>query len=520
MAFRRILPASLLALLSIAGSSARLPAAEADSTFTERIEVNLVDLNVVVTNFWGQPVTSLTRDDFEIWEDGEPRSISHFERVIDGVGEHGERAQAREAPPGASQPGTTLDRSIILVFDASIQRPYLRRALRAARDFVAERFDERIWWSVVVLAAKPHSLLALTDNGPEVVATLESMLAQNATGAGFQLPVPAASRGAHLDGRWSRLTLTEQSLTFPYAAAGLSEIFRAYASVPGNKACVVYQQSRGGGWIEDVAVQLELRQRNEMWRDLGRQASSAGFKVYAMDVLGLNLPGGIGTGSLAAVLHNVRGIAVAGFGPRALALATGGESLALNHLDEALEAAERDMGSYYTLAFVAPHNHDGEAHQVKVKVPGRPWLVVRYSSGYFDLDPRTLLVEHLAAPAYFPKHAGAFPVSLEVGERPANDDESGLVAKVVTLAEHLTFVPQNGVLIAEVDVFVAVHDRTGALVSLKQDRRLVESDGLTREVEIRVPVGQQQAVARTVTVALYEPLSGLSGIASEQISDD
>jgi hypothetical protein len=58
---------------------------EPETTFTEQIEVNLVDLKVVVTSFWGRPVTNLTRDDFEIWEDGERREISYFALVTDGA---------------------------------------------------------------------------------------------------------------------------------------------------------------------------------------------------------------------------------------------------------------------------------------------------------------------------------------------------------------------------------------------------------------------------------------------------
>ena len=52
--------------------------------FTDRVEVNLVTLRVVVTTLLDHPVTDLTREDFEIWEDGERREITHFERVTDG----------------------------------------------------------------------------------------------------------------------------------------------------------------------------------------------------------------------------------------------------------------------------------------------------------------------------------------------------------------------------------------------------------------------------------------------------
>ncbi|MCP3957000.1 MAG: VWA domain-containing protein [bacterium] len=522
---RRTLPFALLAILSVALHPAVSLAAEPDSTFEEKIEVNLVDLNVVVTSYWGRPVTDLTRDDFEIYEDGEPRQISHFSRVVDGVPEGAaETGQASldgfEGASGEAQPSTALDRSIVLAFDAGIQRPYLRRALRAARDFVTERAGDGIWWSVVLLASEPHSFLPLTNDDGQVVAALESLLAQNHAGSRFEVPAAAVPRSPHLEGPWCRLALTERSLTFSHRARGLSEIFRAYASVPGAKACVIYQQGRGGTVVNRVDERLLVRQHVELWRDLGRQATSAGFRVYAMDVLGLNPPRGVGSpasNTSLAAFHSFPSISTADVGPSALANLTGGDSFALNHLDEAVKAAAREIGTYYTVAFVAPHGHDGEPHDLEVRVPGRPWLEVRHSAGFLDVDPRTLLVEHLAAPAYFPKQGGALSLTLELTDPSSGADKLDVTGTVATRAGDLTLVPEGAARVAHVDFFVAVHDRTGALVSLRQDRRRVRV-GAEGDFRIAVPVRLRlPESAYSVTVALYDPVSGLSGIASEQI---
>ena len=544
------LPVALLAALLIAASTtateppvtamepAKVPGtAEPASIFTERIDVNLVNLNVVVTSVWGRQIIDLTRDDFEIWEDGERREISHFSRVIDGVpdaaGETAALASAL-AEPGATRsdatrPGSTLDRSIVLAFDASIQLPYLKRAVRAARNFVAERSNDGIRWSVVMLSDRPYSLVPLTDDSRQVVEALDSVLANHAVGVPFQVPSPARSKGAQLDGPWSKLAFTEQSLTFSRAAASLSEIFRAYASAPGAKACVVYQQGGGGSSVTGASQMLHLRSHVEIWRDLARQATSAGFKVYVMDVLGLNMPSGVGSGNLSAVLHSVPSIAVDAVGPAALARATGGEFFALNHLDEAVKAAVHEQSTFYTLAFAAPRGHDGEAHSIEVKVPGRRWLEVRHSLGFFDVDPRTLLVEHLAAPAYFPKR-GAFPLSLEIissqegqshDDRPEVNEELELIATAATSAEHLTLVPEGGAHVAAIDVFVVVHEPSGALVSLAQDRWRLQAPAATGRIEFDVPMRlRRPAAGYTVTLALHDPVSGLSGIVSEVIAEE
>ena len=48
---------------------------------TFEVEVNYVDVDVVVTDDQGKFVTGLTRDDFEVFEDGKPQKIDTFSLV-------------------------------------------------------------------------------------------------------------------------------------------------------------------------------------------------------------------------------------------------------------------------------------------------------------------------------------------------------------------------------------------------------------------------------------------------------
>lgn len=57
------------------------------------MEVRVLLLDVVVTNDSGDPVNGLTQDQFEVWEDGAPQTLSFFE-------EHGRSRQTPGAPQG------------------------------------------------------------------------------------------------------------------------------------------------------------------------------------------------------------------------------------------------------------------------------------------------------------------------------------------------------------------------------------------------------------------------------------
>ena len=75
--------ASLL-LLGAATALAQQATAPAP-TFSERVEVRVLDLDVDVTDSKGQPVTDLTREDFTVKIAGKPVPIDYFSRVDQGT---------------------------------------------------------------------------------------------------------------------------------------------------------------------------------------------------------------------------------------------------------------------------------------------------------------------------------------------------------------------------------------------------------------------------------------------------
>ncbi len=66
-----------LAIL-VVGLAAGPLSAQADEEYAETIDVNVVNVEVVVTDKQGRPVTGLTRDDFEVFEDGKRIELSNF----------------------------------------------------------------------------------------------------------------------------------------------------------------------------------------------------------------------------------------------------------------------------------------------------------------------------------------------------------------------------------------------------------------------------------------------------------
>lgn len=77
-----------LVLLSSALASGPLRAQEAlaRETFTETVDVELVNVDVIVENQDGHPIHGLTKGDFQIFEDGKEVEVTHFFAVDAGQG--------------------------------------------------------------------------------------------------------------------------------------------------------------------------------------------------------------------------------------------------------------------------------------------------------------------------------------------------------------------------------------------------------------------------------------------------
>ena len=75
---------------------------------SETIEVRITNLDVVVTDRSGNPITGLTKDDFEILEGGKPQTITNFSELRETSGAPAAATPASEIIPAAKRCGEWL----------------------------------------------------------------------------------------------------------------------------------------------------------------------------------------------------------------------------------------------------------------------------------------------------------------------------------------------------------------------------------------------------------------------------
>ncbi len=496
--------------------------------FTDRVEVNLVTLRVVVTTLLDHPVTDLTRDDFEIWEDGERREITHFERVSDGRIDEPRAGNVRAADD-ILPPPSDLQRLVVLAFDSSSVEdlPFQRRAITAAQDFVNAHSDAGVQWSVALVGGDPRCLVPPTTDTKTVFEGLNSLhnLFGGVLTGRTELPVSfrATSQAPLMAGTWCSLSMAEQAVGMPETTRALTNLFKAYGAIPGAKACVFFHPGSssdapfaGCGGLNSRDM-MRYRDITNLWLDVARQASTAGFKIYGMSSRGLEVPVANADSRTSAVFAKRSILSFSTTEAAAiLAVRTGGDTFESNDLEMVIDTATRDTGAYYSLAFIVPHAHDGKIHDIDVKVHGRGPLKVRHKKGYYDFDPRTILVEQLATPSEFSKQGGALPVELDLHTKIVGDDRMEVKITAATPLSSLALIPLNDGLSGNIDVFLAVHDDSGHLRGITEDQQRIFVPGkpagskhMHLERRILVP-----ATENTVTIAIYDPISGLSGMDS------
>ena len=169
-----------LALLPAAlGLAVAQPAAPPDSTFFESVDVEVVNVEVVVTDRQGRRVPGLSKEDFQLFEDGRPVEITNF-YAADGADEG-----TPAGLPSASPPAGEAQRLYLAVFvdNLSLTPGARRRAIESLKSFAGGLgADDR-----VVLATFDGSLdvRQLPTNDPGVLATALDELGASTALAGF-----------------------------------------------------------------------------------------------------------------------------------------------------------------------------------------------------------------------------------------------------------------------------------------------------------------------------------------------
>ena len=376
--------------------------------YQDAVVVHLVDVDVVVTDRRGDPIHGLTAADFELFENGVRKEITHFDEVRDTrrVVANAPAAQQQEPPPARAL--------AIFIDNTTLTHKVRKELLLALRKKAADLTADGVSVMVAVFTDKLHIVCPLSTDSARVSRAIEAFAGDerlaNDRHARYQRRMAAADSGAFGMQKplYARDFLQMERHRFAALTAAMGVLI---AQMPGadTKRAVLFV---GDGFVAEAeelealkfdpgqppprpqAIEAPLPDNPpaiptpseerllsglNATEGLARLANSQGITFYGA------YGGGLASAAREPVAHHrsiVKSLPVMTTSALAslniIARSTGGTSTGTTNLMlPVLERVQSDLGSYYVLAY-RTESRNTEARKLEIRLKNRSGARVRH----------------------------------------------------------------------------------------------------------------------------------------------
>jgi VWFA-related protein len=335
--------------------------------------VNLVEVDVVVTDRQGRPVRGLRQQDFEVLEDGKPVTVVTFDAV-----------DLPQAPAGATIP--PLDRSstsvaandqpedgrvMLIVLDDHHVRfdgGFLVRTKAIARRLV-ERLGPSDQAAVIATSGRSTNAAEFTTDKARLAQAIDKFFPQADPTSAAGTAQSSMSRGLGRHGGSS--FGFEQEIRARWAMDALSNAAAALAQIPHRRKAILLVSEGLPVSVEQIVSNPNASGAWNAMRDFLVTAQRHNVAVYTLDPCGLSVE------CSTAAQDNLR----------VLAEHTGGFAVVnTNAPEESVDRIVAESGTYYLLGYSSPAPpNDGRRHRIAVRTQA-PDVEIRAREGY--VSPR------------------------------------------------------------------------------------------------------------------------------------
>ena len=459
---KRVTLALLLSFCTLLPAMAQTTPTD-DKDDVVRITTNLVQVDAVVTKD-GKPVTGLTANDFEIYEDGKKQAITSFAYISNVSAKPAttpEKSHEKTSGSLAPPPAITRDaprRTIALVVDdLGLSAESMTYARRAVRKFVAEQMQPNDLVAILRTGTQVGALQQFTNDKRLLTRAVDQLRWNVCSRAGINV-LPAAGSPAYAGCRHSYASTLSQ----------LRAIVEAMGELPGRKSLILMSDS--------VPIQNQELQpyeyegvpdsAGEDWvyrrglNKIAERAIRSSVVIYAVDTQGLQVTGPTAadqySGNIYQVMAQMRNV----MGTRSRLLQdrrAGGDMLARqtggfqirNSNDYQFDRIMEDQSGYYLLGYrPTDETFNKRFHHIKAKIK-KSGMSVRTRFGFYGVSEEDVKLR-LPSPAQMTNLALMSPfraqnLEFELASFFTNDQTQGsLIRSFMYLdANDLTFKPVN-----------------------------------------------------------------------------
>ncbi|MDA8017341.1 MAG: VWA domain-containing protein [Thermoanaerobaculia bacterium] len=470
--------------------------AAADEGFSEVVQVSVVNVEVYVTDKDGNPVTGLTKDDFEIYEEGDLQPITNFFAVekgrpssaMEGVAPLDEQNRDRPGLERLSLPPEQRLHVIIYVDNFNLRPASRNRTLRRVSAFLRSMVRPGDQVMVVSHDRSLHLRQPFTSDMNLVSTALEEL--QKLSGIMVDRDAERIRAIREIEDATDQFRAMSEARAYAesvytemdFVLRALREQVDLLAGLEGRKAVIYVSDGIPSIAGEDLFLMVDelyprTRARAEAavfnidpeYREMVAAANSAGVTFYALDAGGLaahsSVSAEFGGTEAGGSMPYVDSIRTANLREPLHQISddTGGFAIVgTNAVLDNLERLTRDFRNFYSLGFAASHFADGRYYKIDVKVK-RPGLEVRHRQGYRDNSPSRRLNDGMLAALYYGAERNPLDVAVAMKDGGTQDGQRMIDVELKVPIEKLTLVARTEHMVGSLQAGVVVLDQKGGV---------------------------------------------------------
>src|SRR5947209_2520735 len=384
-----------------------------------RISTNLVQVDAVVTDKNGRPITDLKPQEIQIYEDNRPQKITHFSYITSG---NADAVLTKSAPPDkrpSDMPSVRLQpsevrRTIAVVVDdlgLSSQSIYFVR--RALKKFIDDEMQPGDLVAIIRTSGGIGALQQLTSDKRQRYAALEHIKWYGTGRSGIDpfaplVPPSAGAFGALIDEKIKEMDELRDDMLSVGTLGAVSYVIRGLEDLPGRKSILLISDGFKMNISEPLTRQAGMEKNSSNDRTLQKlqrlidQASRASVVIYTMDARGLQtlgLTAADNTSSLSQQQIGQQSQSRRGdlydtqAGLAYLADETGGIAIRNNNdLSRGIRRVLDDQKGYYLIGYrpdqstFDPKTGRRSFHHLTLKVTRPGGFTVRMRKGFFGVS--------------------------------------------------------------------------------------------------------------------------------------
>lgn len=468
-----------------------------------RITTNLVQVDAVVIDDNGKPVTDLKPVEVQIYEDGRPQKITNFSYIAAETANRsrmaGSSANGGDAPPARLRPEDVRRTIALVVDDLGLSAQSIHFVRRDLKKFADEQMRPGDLVAIIRTSGGVGALQQFTSDKRRLYAAIEGVkwYAGGRSGTTPFEPTEPPTRGPkgpEVDAKKAEVNRFREDLFAVGTLGAISHVIRGLRDLPGRKSVVVISD---GFRIFDTDDPTNNTRTGRKLQQLIDQAGRASVVIHTVNALGLLKYSASATDSLAdsstvsgartpdgptgtVQLFADRAIEIFDLqiGLGLLAEKTGGTAIRNNNdLSAGIRRLLDDQKGYYLIGY-QPNESTFDAktgrplfHKLTLKVTRPGKYRVRMRDGFFGVPeeeanplphtPQAQITKALLSPF------GASGVRVQLTSLFANDAATGSFTRSLLYvdANDLTFMEEaDGWRTATFDVVAMTFDQSGNVV--------------------------------------------------------